>query len=498
MRLSEVLLMPWRSTHRATRWFVSGLFVVCVLGAIAAGWFGRDHLWWPLSTGIYCIGAAFVWAFWLPTGMLLAIDARKLRLPGMQRAIHAGMLLYGLLTIAVPTLVLGMLGAKAPLVAVLAALAVAGGLGFALLPRWCAMLMGFVPALNIGLRHLFQFPSLLDPRWLVWGALAAAALLVVDVLRWRQLLRSDADNELGFGSAMVLQYRRQGAMGNWNGLQQLDSGQLIRQRPDWMQPRADLRRTGPQFTVRTLRVALGGWYLPKTLAGHLRAAAPVLLPILLAIPVMALVFASNRQPGLSSASLIGFGAGLLWALLFGSLMLTAMTSVLLRQRWQRNNAELPLLALLPGLGDAPHVRRSLLRAALTSPVTAQLLVLGTVLVAALIAAHYRHMSGLSLLLVALPQLAVAGAMVAQVLCTLGGRKLPTWGEWLVYTPLLVLFFVSTFIPITTLGRHPWQYANLVQGWLSVAWVVMAVVLLWLGRRGWQALLRRPHPFLASA
>lgn len=497
MRLSDVLLAPGRSTHRGTRWFSLGFFLVFMLGAIAAGWFGRSHLWWPLSTGIYCIGAAFVWAFWLPTTLLLAIDARKLRLPGMQRAAHASVLLYGLLTVVVPTLVLGALGANAALVAVLAALAVTGGLGFVLLPRWCAMLMGFAPALNIGLHHLFRFPSLLDPRWLLWGSLAVIVLLVADVLRWRQLLRSDTDNELGFGSAMVMQFRRQSAMGSWNGLQQLDSGQMIRQRPDWMQPRADLRRTGPQFTVRTLRVALGGWYLPKTMAGHLRAVAPVLLPILLAIPVMALMFANNHRPGITSATLIGVGAGLLWGVLFGGLILTAMTTLLVRQRWQRNNAELPLLALLPGLGDAQHVRRSLLRAALTLPIVTQLLLMAAVLAAALIGAALAHMNGLGLILVALPQLAAVGAMVAQVLCTLGGRKLPTWAEWLVYTPLLVLFFASTFIPLTLLGRHPWQGAALVQPWLAAAWVAMAMVLAWLGHRGWRGLLARSHPFLAN-
>lgn len=497
MQLGNVLMVPWHSSHRGLRWLSLAIVIACMLGAIAAGWFAHVPRWWMLSMLVYCSGAIYAWVFWLPTSLLLAIDARKLRLPGMQHAAHASVILYALLTIALPTLVLGALGADALLVALLAALAVTGGLAFVLLPRWLSMWLGFLPALNIGLRHFFQLPPLSDPRWLVWGALALVVLMAVDVLRWRHLLLSDTDNELGFGSAMVMQFRRQGTMGNWNGLQQLDSGQMIRQRPDWMQPRADLRHTGPQDTVRALRVALGGWYMPKTLAGHLRAAAPVMLPILVMVPVMALMFAESHRAGATNATLIGVGAGLLWGVLFGSLMFTAMTTVLIRQRWQRINAELPLLALLPGLGDARHVRRSLLRAVFTFPVVAQLALLVVMLTTALMAASFVHVNSLALLLITLPQIAAAGAMVVQVLCTLGGRKLPTWGEWLIYAPFLVLLSLSIFIPITTLDKEPWHGAQLAQPLLLAAWAVMALVLAWVGRRGWRGWLAQPHPFMSN-
>lgn len=497
MRLSDMLQVPWRSTRRPMRWLGLAIVAAFSLGAIAIVHFTRTPDRWLACTMVYCLGATMAWAFWLSTTLLLAIDARKLRLPGMQNAVHASVLLYGFLTVALPTLLLGALGGDASRVALLAALAVTGGLAFVLLPRWCAMVMGFLPALGTSTRHLLQLPSLSDsdPRWLAWGALALVALSVVDVLRWRQLLHSDTDNELGFGSAMVMQLRRQGIAGNWSGLQQMDSGQLIRQRPDWMQPRADLRRAGPQSPVRTLRVALGGWYMPKTLAGHLRASAPVLLPMLLMVPVMALMFAGNHRADATDPTLIGLGAGLLWGVLFGGLMLTAMATVLIRQRWQRANAELPLLALLPGLGDAQHVRRSLLRAALTIPLATQLLLAAAMLSAALVAARFVHLDGLTLLLAALPQLAAAGTMVVQVLCTLGGRKLPAWAEWLIYIPFFVLFFLSTFLPVTMAGEHPWHDASLAEPLLLVAWVAMAMVLAWLGRRGWRGLLARPHPFM---
>lgn len=494
MQLREVLMVPWRSAHRGLRWLSLIITMACVLGAIVAGWFMHNRHWWLLSTGIYCLGALYAWAFWLSTSLLLAIDARRLRLPGVQRAAQGSVLLYGFLTVAVPTLVLGALGANASVVALLTALAVTGSLAFVLLPRWLSMWFGFLPALNIGLRHLVQYPPMSDPRWLAWGTLALAVLLVVDVLRWRHLLRNETDNELGYGSAMVMQFRRQGALGNWSGLQQFDSGLMVRQRPNWMQPRADLRRTGPQYAVRALRVALGGWYTPQTVAGHLRAATLALLPILVMIPVMMLISTENHH---REGLLIGFGAGLGWCITFVGLMLTAMTTVLIRQRWQRSNAELPLLALLPGLGDARHVRGNLLRAALVIPVVTQLMLLIAILAAALFAAPFIHLGGLALLLVTLPQLGALGATVAQVLCTLGGRKLPTWGEWLVFAPLVVLFFASSFIPLTTLGQHPWAGDSLMEPLMLAAWVVMALMLAWVGRRGWRGMLARPHPFLPN-
>ncbi|GAB3782563.1 hypothetical protein [Dyella agri] len=497
MRLSDVLLVPWRATRRPLRWLSLIIVIACCLGAAAIGHFAHDPDGWLASTMVLCLGAAYAWAFWLSTTLLLAIDARKLRLPGVEGTVHASMLVYGVLTVAVPTLLIGAFGADASRVALLTAWAVAGGLAFVLLPRWCAMLVGFLPALGTSVRHFFQLPPFSDPRWLTWGVLALVVLAVVDVLRWRQLLRNDTDNELGFGSAMVLQFRRQGATGNWSGLQQMDSGQMIRQRPDWMQPRADLRRTGPQSPVRALRVALGGWYMPKTVTGHLRAAAPALLPMLVMIPVMSLMFAGNHRADASNSTLIGFGVGLLWGVLFGCLLLTAMVTVLIRQRWQRNNAELPLLALLPGLGDARHMRHNLLRATLTIPLVTQLLLSAAMLAAALVAARFVHLGSVTLLLIALPQLAAAGTMVTQVLCTLGGRKLPTWGEWLIYVPFFVLFFLSIFLPVTTMGNHPWQGASLAQPLLLAAWVVMAMVLTWLGRRGWRGLLARPHPFMPN-
>jgi len=495
LSFASLLLAPWRSSRRSLHWLILFLILACSLGAIAIGVFSSKPHWWVASTVAYCFGVGFAWAFWMPTLLLLAIDARHLCVPGMQRTATRSLWLYAVPSLLLPMLVLGACGADMRYVAELVALAMAGGTAFVLLPRWCSMVVGFLPALSIGLRHLAHLPPWSDPRWLVWGGLALLALLLIDAVRWRQLLHSDSDNELGFASSMLMQFRRQGGASGWNGLQQLDGGQLIRQRPDWMQPRADLRGTGPQSPVRSLRVALGGWYVPRTLSGHLRAVAPVLLPILLYIPVMAFMQAGESRHGHAVRSvLLSIGIGVVgWLGVFGGLMLAAMAILVIHQRWKRANAELPLLALLPGLGDAPARRRALLHAVFGVPIRTQLLLLACVLAAALV----MHLPFLAVLLVVLAQLAAISAMAAQVLCTLGGCRLHMGVLGPIYVVLTVLFCMSTFIPLLGTDHHPWSGLAPLEHGLLAGWIVLAAALLWLGRRGWRGLLARPHPFLAD-
>ncbi|CAM5347568.1 hypothetical protein RLIN73S_03191 [Rhodanobacter lindaniclasticus] len=49
----------------------------------------------------------------------------------------------------------------------------------------------------------------------------------------------------------------------------------------------------------------------------------------------------------------------------------------------------------------------------------------------------------------------------------------------------------------TLGRHPYPLGEGVWVGLVMAWSIAAIVLSWLGQRGWRNLRRRPHPFLVD-
>lgn len=437
-----------------------------------------------LGLGMCCASVGLAWAFWLSASVLTAQDAHRLRVPGAERVVAQSLIVHGLLDVAVPTLVLGALGANALLAGMCLALAVCGGLAFALLPRWLALPMACIPTLAGGLRNHHLLPSLHDPHWPQWGVVALVALLVVIVWRWRRLVRDGDDHALGFSSAVVTQFRRQGTRGDWTGTRTMDSAQLIRQLPGWMQARATLRDAGPQNPVLTLRIALGGPYLPKTLGSHLRGAAPMMFS-LLAVPALLLFQGDASAKRVTMLTLLG---GIV--LIFG-LVASFVPAAVVTQRWRRANAELPLLALLPGLGDAHAQRRQLLRTLFTGPVIGQV-VLWAVMLAA---AWLLHLRGLSLILPLMTLLAAACSMPAQTLCTLGGRRLPTWGEWLFYLPIVALTMASLLIPALAIGNAPDPSIIASERWTLLGWCVMALPMAWLARRGWQAFNERPQPFL---
>lgn len=81
---------------------------------------------------------------------------------------------------------------------------------------------------------------------------------------------------------------------------------------------------------------------------------------------------------------------------------------------------------------------------------------------------------------------------------LGGSPLPDWGLGVLLGGMILLVIASTFGSMfATLGRHPHPPAQSVVAGLVVAWAAAAAVLLWLSRRGWRDMQRRPHPFLVD-
>ncbi|MEO7052126.1 MAG: hypothetical protein ABI128_10730 [Rhodanobacter sp.] len=58
--------------------------------------------------------------------------------------------------------------------------------------------------------------------------------------------------------------------------------------------------------------------------------------------------------------------------------------------------------------------------------------------------------------------------------------------------MFVLLSVTVLLPPL---RHDWDalYAIRADEALVSAWLALAGLLLWLGRRGWRALRQRPHP-----
>jgi hypothetical protein len=496
MNFAALLLAPWRCSHAAMRWITLTVLALCIAGggviaAVSAmGLHKPVSLWTPLA--LYGIGMGYVWAFYLSSLILLAIDARRLCLPGMQRAVRQAVVFYAALSVLPATLLCGLFGGDMAAVALLLSLIVLTALSFALLPRYCAIVIGMLPAMHSAFASAFPVPGPSDPRFLSWAPYAAAALALLCVLRWRRVICSDGTGMVGLSDAMVLQFRR-GAWGNgWNGTG-ICSTQQVRQRPDWMQPQADLRFVGPDQPATALRIALGGSYLPKTPMGHLRAIAPTLLMLLVPIGVIALIFLRSHEVagGLSWAlAVVAIG----WGCLYGSMGVMIGTVMLLTQRWRKANNELSLLALLPGLGETAPAKRQLLRTTLLRP----LLLQAVLCVVLLATAMHAHVGGSSLLLIALSQAGCALCLAACLLCIIGGRPLSGWALGGLMTLLGLLIGTASYVPGSMLSRQPWTPPTLYMAIVVALWAALGVLLLWLLRRGWQGWCGRPHAFLPNA
>lgn len=487
-----LLRTPWRSAYPSMRWTAVVVFSLACLAAVAVAVLPTGKEGPLMAVGILGFGEGFLWAFFVSGLLLLAIDARKLRLPGLQREIHASLGLYAVLSVAPATALAAAFGTDVATVCALLALCSLAGLAFVLLPRPIAMLMGFVPALHAGLKRVLDIPAPGEPDFVPWASTAIAVLLLACILRWRHLLRAHESAE-GFSGAVVLQFRRNSGWGGWSS-ERFDSLQRVRRRPDWLQPRADLKGVGPDAPSAALRVALGHWYTPRSVAGHLHAAAPVALSLLCAVGAMVLIGLSNgHRHGVLKLLEIGSIAAIGWLGVFGTLTITLVTTQLVQARWRKPNTELPLMALLPGLGGTSQARRALLLAILRRPLGTQ----AVLLVAMLAVGLGLHLPALGMASIAVSQLGSAAVLAACVPAVLGGRPLPTWGLVLGGIALFVLVSLGSFLPLTATGDHPWEGAQRAIGIVLALWLAFGVLLAWIGHRGWPALIRRPHPFLLN-
>ena len=214
MKPSQLFRIPWYSAHRSLRWMAVVLLTACAGSAIGLGLFGSKPGHFAGAIFMFGVGLLFVWAFFLSTTLLLAIDAWQLRVPAIQRQIVASLLLHAGLGIAVPTLVLGMLGAPVLNTAVVLTLCTSLGLAFALMPRYCAIFFGLTPTLGNTLWHRLHLPGIDDPRFVLIALPLILLSLLLIVPCWRRLLRNGSSRAQGWSSPMVLQYRS-GGWGQW-------------------------------------------------------------------------------------------------------------------------------------------------------------------------------------------------------------------------------------------------------------------------------------------
>lgn len=490
MNAPALLWMPWWAAHRSLRWLAVAMVVIFGGIALAIGIFNPPADRFPDALVMCSIALFFLWAFLFAASALLASDSRQLLLPGIPRQLAVSLVLYGVLCVVVPAYLLCLIGGTFPQAACVLALACAGGLVVSLLPRYLAVPMALIPSFVSATWSRLQLPGVADPRFMPMAAILTLVLLVVAVISWRRLLRLDAGHE-GWTSPMVLQFRS-GGWAQWN---RIGEQYALRQRPDWVQLTADLDDTGPTRLVKSLRVALGGWFMPQTMASYARQLG--LLLALLILPTLACILVSLPAVTKNAAQLQGALIGGLCSLgAFVGPSIGAFSLLWLTRRWRHTGGELPLLALLPGLGERARVQRQLLRAGLGLPLGLHGLLLAVLAVAML--AWRGHAAMLSFLMLA--QVGPAAMTAALLLNLFGGRPLPTWVSSTMLGLCFLLTAASLVLATLVWGRHvPAAGATVAKTLLPalvLTWVLLCAGMAALAARGWRGFVNLPHPFLA--
>lgn len=482
-----LLQIPWYSTHRSLRWITVALLIVCTVTAVLIGRFTRSPGDAEVMLGF---GLFFLWAFFLSTPLLLAIDTRQLRVPGIQRGIVASLIAYGLLSIVLPTGLLMLLGASAPRATMTLALFCVSGFVFAMMPRYVAVSLGLMPSLFNSLWYRLHLPALGDPRLNPWFVTATIVLLVFVVWCWRHWLMKGAGQSQGWTSPMVLQFRNS-SWGHWTNI---GEQRQLRQRPDWLQLAVDLDKVGPTQPRNSLRVAFGGWYLPQTKGSYAKQFGLLLgmiaLPVLGVILVSELGHPDHAVARVIEVTLLGSLGG---CAIFGGPMIALLSQAWICKRWKRVNAELPLLALLPSLGAGAPIKRHLLRTGLGLPLTLHAMLI--VSVGLVMLGWSSHLA--MLLFVLLAQLGSAAVTCALLLNLFGGRRLAVWAMGLLLAICFAMTMLSLMLPLMTWGSHPVAWSGALLAPLAGAWLLLGAAMSWLCRRGWRSLQQLPHPFLQA-
>lgn len=488
-RLLAALRAPWLATSRTNTWLAVAMVVAGTLGAaIIYGWVPDRHAA-AMALVAYAGGIGFWWAFCMASLLLLARDARRAGIPGVTRNTLVSVGIYAVLNLGLPVLLMRAVHANVALATLLSGLAMTVAVAYMLLPRFIATLLGFIPAIYLVLHNLHMAPSLLDPRGMKWTAIALVVAAIYDVIRWRQLLVTDALDHRDRSSPMLVFMRLNSVRGGWEAM---DRAYLAKPGDNRAQG-FDLSQVDDRHPVKAINVALASLVVPRTHQANLLRMARILW----VIPLMGIAV----LPGLTakhhfvSSELFGAMAlaGVGWLVLFTALMTPFAAIALLRHRWSRGG-ELALLALLPGLGRHRSTHASVARATLAKPTIIQ--AVAALLVLAILFAKHVNAASAFLVLLFFSLLALITAWIS--LRILAGRPMQTW--LLVSLAVAGLLLMTGSTPLVIAAATPKAGAI----WVTVAWcvdvalLVLCVAFAWLTRRAWRAFCRRPHPFLGNA
>lgn len=489
MKAWRLLMLPWMAWSRTVRSVVAACSATVIGGTVLVAVFSYSSgtAWINNAARGVAVMDALLWAGVMSQSLLLAREAWRLRLPTLGREVNASLALYALLSIGLPSVLLTWIGGNGAAIVTEIALGAGLGMAYATLPPFLGVLVIVTPDIHDHLSRWLPMPLTSPTGFLAWAAPFTVALWLLIGWRWRCGVRQGYAMQ-GSRRPLLLILRSR----SWYGVDVDADTRAIGGRARWLRPTVDLRGCGPGHPLRSLRVALGGWGMPQTPASRVRQLGVLLVTALLAFVLLGLSLEGDHRHA-DVLSLIGGADMLMLYIGMVSPMVAIVHAQLLRRRWSRSNAEVPLMALLPGLGNAAQAQRALLHASLFPALGLQ----AVLLLATIALADHLHLDVDGDVLLLLSQLAGMGLLVALDLSVLGHVAIGYgWATTLLIYGYLVII-ASSVVALPLFDGH----AQILKTGMAVAmgmlWATFLIPLAILGFRGWRGLRRQPHPFLAN-
>lgn len=489
MNIVRLLGLPWVAISKRWREGIGVCFALLfgvVAIAIAFKWHDANDTLQLMH--VMAILDCLFWTSVLSQSLLLAREAHRLRLPTLGREVIASLTLYALLSITLPAALLAWLGAPAGVALTEIALGAGIGMAYATLPTYLGIFVCFAPMLDSDAGSWLPMPAASPDGFIAWAAPCTLAVWLLIAYCWRRSVQHDSGLS-GTRKPIILNLRTQA----WYGRGRANNmeAEMIRRRVRWLQPVAELRHCGPGHAVRSLRIAMGGWFMPLTPTSRLRQLGTLLAGA--ALPLLVMAIFSHGDSFKFMRNVFGRTTLAMFVLGIFSGALALGTVQVLQNRWKRPNAELPLLALLPGLGNGTQVKLALLQASLLPALGMQALLMLVMLGCA--AALCLDAGSFAVLL--LGPLTSAAMLVAFALTTLGGVRIGDRREFVLAQLGYLLICLSTVLALPLFSSQPPIRHPAVALIATIAWATLFALLLRLAQRGWRGLEQRPHPFLPN-